>query len=205
MPRNFDVLEFSLIYGSLMGGLLLPFVLLGLAIPYAVLRARDSREHPDPQLGLKAALHYFLSVSLLLFLTGLTVVSVDLITREGRPGRDPDTDAIRTGLALAASGAAFASLHLILLSRSNDHRNPIARRTFTGWRFAIHGLVVLFCVTACVVIVLQKTFETRTLKIFLAILLVWFPSWLVHLVLLWIRSTGPRFEPPRFNRSVDEP
>src|SRR5205085_1642989 len=65
---------------------LLPFILPGLAIPYAVLRARDSREHPDSQLGLKVGLYYFLSVGILQLLSGLTVISVDLLTREDARG-----------------------------------------------------------------------------------------------------------------------
>jgi hypothetical protein len=192
--RDPQFLQFTLL-GSVVWITLIPFVLLGLAIPYIVLRARDSREHPDPQLGLKAALHYFLSVSLLLLLTGLTVIAVDLLTREDAPrGQVEDYEVIRTGVALASSGAAFAFLHFILLTGTDDRRNPIARRTFTGWRFAIHGLVVVSCVTTCLVIVLQKDFKWQTVKGLLGVLLVWFPSWIVHLALLWVRATGYRPE-----------
>jgi len=192
--RDFRWLDVALL-GSFVWITLIPFVLLALAIPYIVLRTRDSHEHPDPQLGLKAALHYFLSASILLFLTGLTVISVDLLTREaGAGGRGDDNEAIRTGVALACSGAAFAFLHFLLLTGTDDRRNPIARRTFTGWRFAIHGVVVVSCVTTCLVLVIQKDFKWQTLKGFLAILLVWFPSWIVHLGLLWVRATGYRPE-----------
>jgi uncharacterized membrane protein SpoIIM required for sporulation len=189
--RFFD----AALLGTILLFALVPAAVLSLAIPYAVLRARDSHEHPDSQLGLKAALHYFLSVSILLFLTGLSVISVDLLTREDAVGgRGDDTQAIRTGVALACSGAAFAFLHFILLTGTDDRRNPIARRTFTGWRFAIHGLVVLTFVTLCLVSIIQQDFKWKTLKGFLAVLLVWFPSWIVHLGMLWVRATGYRPE-----------
>src|SRR5262247_3661522 len=114
MP-NLGVLELGLLT-SLLWASFLPLVLLGLAIPYAVLRARDSREQPDSQLGLKAGLHYFLSVGILQFLTGLSIIALDLITRDDRVGRRADDEATRVGIAVAAVGAAFAFLHLILLT-----------------------------------------------------------------------------------------
>jgi len=179
-----------------------PFVLLGLAIPYAVLRVRDSQEQPDSQLGLKTALHYFLSVGILQFLAGLSLIVVDLITREDRRGGgDNEGDTLRIGAALAAVGAAFAFLHLILLVGTNDDHKPIVRRTFTGWRFAIHGLVVLSSGTAWVVTIVQKNSLWRDVKPYVAILLVWFPSWLIHLILLWKRALGYR---PERIRSISD-
>src|SRR5262249_46610685 len=105
-------------------------------------------------------------------------------------GRAASDQAIRIGAAIAVAGAAFAFLHLLLLTGTDDRRNPIARRTFTGWRFAIHGLVVLFAITACLVTLVQDKSTWRDAKGYLAILLVWFPSWLVHIVLLETRAFG---------------
>ncbi|MBI1917270.1 MAG: hypothetical protein HYS12_21430 [Planctomycetes bacterium] len=181
----------------------LPFLLLGLAIPYAVLRARDSREQPDSQLGLKAALHYFLSVGILQFLTGLSFICWYLITIEDRVARQGnDENTLRTGAALAAVGAAFAFLHLILLVGTDDDRKPIVRRTFTGWRFAIHGLVVLFSVTAWLVTIIQKDAHWKDVKPYFAIFLVWFPSWMIHVFLLWKRAIG--YRPDRVRSISDE-
>jgi hypothetical protein len=69
---------------SLIALTLAPLLLLGLAIPYAVLRLRDSRnvEH-DPQLGMKAALYFSFSLAILISLTGLTVLVVDLFSGGG--------------------------------------------------------------------------------------------------------------------------
>src|SRR5437667_8120455 len=103
MP-NRGFLEVGVLWS--VGLVVLPFVLLGLAIPYAVLRARDSRDQPDSQLGLKTGLHYFLSVGILQFLTGLTIIAVDLITRENRKDGGSEGDVLRVGAALAAVGAA---------------------------------------------------------------------------------------------------
>jgi hypothetical protein len=59
---------------------LAPFALLGLAIPYAVLKSRDARaEEHDPEIGLKSALYFIFSLAILIVLTGLTVLVVDAL------------------------------------------------------------------------------------------------------------------------------
>src|SRR5262245_43032249 len=84
--RDFD--EFFFRSGIMMGvmaWLLIPLALLGLAIPYAVIRFRDARgESQDPQVGIKCALYFFFSLALLLFETGLTIIVVDLMLDRGR-------------------------------------------------------------------------------------------------------------------------
>jgi hypothetical protein len=200
MP-NLGLFELGLLSSLVFWVSFVPFVLLGLAIPYAVLRGCDSREQPDSQLGLKTALHYFLSVGILQFLTGLSVIAVDLSTRTDRQDAQGDYDAIRMGAALAAVGAAFAFLHLVLLVLTNDDSKPVVRRTFTGWRFAIHGLVVLSSATAWMVIIAQKNSTWKDVKPYAALLLVWFPSWVLHLILLWKRALGYR---PERIRSISD-
>jgi hypothetical protein len=167
----------------------------------------------DPQIGVKTALHYFCSAGILMVLMGLTIVFVDLFTREDRamqfgpPGVGQrmravdDSEAIRTGVAIMVTGFAFAVLHGLLLTGTNDRKYPAARRAFTGTRLAIHGLVVLFCLTMLIVLLVQPRFEFGTIKPFLAALLVWGPSWVVHLVLL-IAGT-PRLKVTRESLGLD--
>src|SRR4051794_33367841 len=82
--------ELAGVAGGLMVLSLSPFVLLGLAIPYAILKLKDARgiEH-DPQIGLKAVLHFVWSLCILLFLTGLTTLVIDLITEKASPPPTP--------------------------------------------------------------------------------------------------------------------
>jgi hypothetical protein len=193
-----------------------PMLLMALAIPYAVLRLRDSRsEHQDPQVGLKSGLHFFLSVGIVLALSGLTFVVVDLL--KDKPGipvpagpagpafRQPVAQAEtfsttqRNGWAMVVSGVAVALFHLLLLVvMTNDRHWPAPRRIFTGWRFAIHGLVVVYALTATIVTLFQKELNREELKRFLGTLAVWVPSWAIHLSLLRYYSRQ-LYEPRRFS------
>lgn len=211
--------------GALLAGffvylLLAPFLLLALAIPYAILRMRDApNEFHDPQIGLKAALYFFMSAAVIVFLNGLTIIAVDVLTErklppamiptpvpapvfpgQVQPGGMPNvarpappakgsswiTPARRTGAALVVAGLVLAAAHLLLIkTTTNDARWPATRRQFTGWRFAIHGLVVMIAFIAMVVILFQEDFgDFETLKSLFGILLVWVPSWVVHYFLL---------------------
>lgn len=188
----------------LYGYLLLPVFLLTLLAGYVLLRVRDARtEERDPDIGIKAALHYFLSLSILLIVNGLTLVAVEAMTskptktervapgggfRNG-PAIKEDTSATqRTGWGLAAAGLLLSLLHFgVLKGTTNDDRRPAARHLFLGWRFAIHGLVLVITVTALVVTLFQKDFGNATIrKTFFATLLIWGPSWVIHLLLLQV-------------------
>jgi hypothetical protein len=172
---------------------LFPFLLLGLAIPYAILKARDGRlEDHDPEIGLKAVLYFLFSLAILLVLLGLTIIVIDaLVDRGGWAGREFST-AQRTGAGLVLSGFAIAVFHVVLIfGFTNDRRYPDTRRMFVGWRFAIHGLVTLTAFTMLVVQVFQKDVDFESLKPTLGTLLVWTPSWLLHLILLYIYRPAP--------------
>jgi hypothetical protein len=55
-------------------------VLVALAVAYLSLRVRDARaELPDPELGIKAGYHAFLTAGILLALTGLSISVIDLL------------------------------------------------------------------------------------------------------------------------------
>jgi hypothetical protein len=178
-----------------------PFVLLGLAIPYAILHSRDSRGlERDPHLGIKTALYFFYSLSILVVLTGLTIIAVDMVQERqglfGMPGqaRAPQStqwfnDAKRFGTGLIFAGVVFGLIQFVLLqTMTNDRRWPLPRRVFTGWRLAISGLVVLITFSALVVNLFQENVELKSLKNWLAILSVWTPAALVDLILLRYRS-----------------
>jgi hypothetical protein len=185
--------------------LVIPTLLLGLAIPYAVLRMREGKTgETDPQIGLKSALHFFCSAGILMVLFGLTIIFIDLFLREDRPrGAPPDESrAIRTGVGIMVSGFCFAVLHGLLLTGTNDRKLPATRRAFTGARFAIHGMVVLFSLTALIVSLCLPNLDFRTLKPYLATLLVWGPSWIVHMILLIVGT--PRLRVTRESLGLDE-
>src|SRR5262249_37244416 len=156
--------------GALFSGLaisslfaLLP-LLLGLAIPYAVLPYRDSRSvERDPQLGLKPPLYFSSSVSVLLFLSRFTLLSVAALLELqlfgtggggggvfGRP-RGGFTPLQRIGSAFMFAGFSFGLVQFVLIHMATNNRKwPLVRRVFGGWRMAVAGMVVLTMFTVLV-------------------------------------------------------
>jgi len=213
--------------GALFSGLaisslfaLLP-LLLGLAIPYAVLHYRDSRSvERDPQLGLKTALYFFYSVSVLIFLSGLTILAVDAL-RElqlfgtggggggvfGRP-RGGFTPLQRSGSAFMFAGFSFGLVQFVLIHMATNNRKwPLVRRVFGGWRMAVAGMVVLTMFTVLVQMLFQENVQADAIQDLFAILFVWTPAWLVDLILLRTRSQQSHQEeeppiPERFGRRL---
>jgi hypothetical protein len=190
------------VFSSLYGAILLPYLLLALAFPYAVLRLRDAHNrHPDPQLGFKAILHFMLSLAVLMILTGLTVIVVDAVLQIGevnRPAQEFPNAAQRTGAAFILSGVLFFGLALLLiLVLTTDTSPSLARRMFLGCRCAAHGLVVMFALTALLVVLFQKnafgrdTSLLEARKTFIAVLLVWGPSSVLHFSLMRLASRPP--------------
>jgi hypothetical protein len=215
-----------LMTSTLMSSLLiLPYLLLGLGFPYIVLRLRDAQNRrPDPQLGFKAAMYFFYSIALFLILTALTIFVVDFLMeldtggmlggrRQGFQGfqggrqREPFPNPTqRIALAILTSGAVFLVLHLVVILTLTKERGPsLARRTFLGWRLAVHGIVVMFGVTGLLVILFQKSdFPADELRrFFIGLLIVWLPSWFLHLVLLRVSSPTPT-DPPRIDLGGEE-
>jgi hypothetical protein len=198
-------------FGSWLSGLIFIYILVlagsmlvSLAVPYVVLRMRESRSaSPDPQIGVKAALYFFFSFGIVLFLTGLTTFVMDLLVDKRPPAVAQGlNDVQRASLGVMVSGFFFAVLHLGLVKAMTNDRNPTARRTFAGWRLAIHGMVVILAVTTILGILFQKDFGGAGLedlrKQVLGVMMVWIPSWIIHLVLLG-RHSRPLYEPSRLH------
>jgi hypothetical protein len=184
-----DLLSGFALFGLLTYAVVLaPLLLLTLALPYAVLRLNDAQNrHPDPQLGFRAAQHFFFSLGVLLALTGLSTIVVDLVQQAlepagggiaappfGQPFGQPfrpaprprsefPNDAQRTGCALILAGVLFAGIHFVLLLQlARDRRRPSpVRRVFLGCRFAVHGLVVLFALTGLLMVLFQRSDVNR--------------------------------------------
>jgi hypothetical protein len=191
--------------GAFFAMMLFPTLLLALAIPYGIMYLRNGQEGPrDPQIGIKVALYFFFSLSILLVLNGLSVFAVDaLVEPTSFPGSfDPTFGPVgtssskdlrpaqRTAGALVVAGLFFVVIHVALIkSATNDRDWPATRRLFVGWRFAIHGLVVLGAFTTLLAVLFQKRMGDADLRnTLIGILIVWVPSWLVHLLLLQFYS-----------------
>jgi hypothetical protein len=182
---------------------ILPVVLLALAVPYTVIRLKA--ESPvDPQLGAKVVFQFFFSAGVLVALAGLTTLAVDWMTREARPPEEME-NAIgritirelweegfnvtqRVGLGLLLSGLIVSAVHALLIQASSVAHRHRVRRTFVGWRFAIHGVIVMILLSVLLILILQqgafKNPLVAAVRAVNAALLVWTTSWVIHLGLL---------------------
>jgi hypothetical protein len=177
-------------------GLLVVVLLLSLVVPYFMLR-RDEASRGDTQLGLKVLFHFCFSVSLLAFLGGLTLVARGYLEEYGG-NRGPSmlTD---PGWSLAlASGALALMYYCSLRFGTNEVVFRAAGRVFTFWRFAVQNFVVI---AAAVLLALTLSDPPPRGRIqhgeyaarqwtFLAVMLVWGASWLIHLWFVWKQSVG---------------
>ncbi len=159
----------------------------GCAMP-GVQRSRDRA-----QVG---RLDYGFSLGILLSLVGLTFLVYEALEKGSSSSSSTSSSTstwsslswgTRTGLGLLASGIPTAVTHLVLiLGMTNDRRYPDTRRIFVGWRLAIHSLVVLTAYTAMMLILFLKdrSVDLSDIQLPLALMIVWLPSWLIHLILL---------------------
>jgi hypothetical protein len=188
----------------LIGVSLMPVILLALAVPYAVVRLK-AEAPPDSQLGVKVVVHFFFSAAILLMIAGVTMFAVDWMARDSLPNEDTDNVLGRTtlasitakslnmtqriGLGMILGGAIGAGVHALILFFCSDLHRQRIRRTFIGWRFAIHGVVLMFTVTLMIILFLQpeplRPPVALPLRVVTATHLVWGSSWLLHLALLF--------------------
>lgn len=178
---------------------IIPLALVGLAVPYVTARMRERTGQLDPHIGVKTAHWFFFTTGIFLMLSGLTFICVELMEIDNRPRggafmgvRAPFTEApaVRIGLALIITGGIFALLHRLLLLTTNDAQMPQVRRAFAGLRFIVSGLVVLISMAVFLSILLQVRSEFSQIKPLLGVMIVWVPSWFLHLAFLLI--TTPR-------------
>jgi hypothetical protein len=203
----------------LLGAVAPAAALVGVAVPYAVLRMRDARgDYHDPQLGLKVAYHFFFSLGILLVLVGLTVNVADLII-DDKPAQRPQfgvvgmpmpvpanpkadgrllTPNMRTGWALVSSGLLFAVVFgLSAQLGTNVRRFPAVRRVFVGWRLVAAGIAVVAAVTTLAVWLFMKDQPEKLYEIALATLAVWAPTLAVHVFLMQRYAKAEYYVPPK--------
>ncbi len=187
----------------LVSALLAVVLLLSLVLPYFPLR-RSAGAKGDAQLGLKVLLQFCFSVCTLLFLLGVTIVVrglfEDFSSARGAGGLGRGTYPYEVGGYLAGAALILAGMYLASLHYGTDERLcPAVGRFYTFWRFAVHNLVIITAVCLLAVTVAEpppnrqpfyNEYMTRQ-WVLMATLLIWGPSWLVHLWLVWKETTVP--------------
>lgn len=135
----FDVLD---LLGPmfLIGPVLLWLVVLGPLLLYPIARWKAAREGaPDPQLGIKVALHYFALIALQLVLFAAAMILYTLFSKADAKG-----GLYRMGFGLLIPAGGVLAAHVALLARTNEHDYPGVRRVFLGYNLVITGLLGFF-------------------------------------------------------------
>jgi hypothetical protein len=115
------------------------FLVLAPLILYLIARARAARDPiPDPQLGLKFALHYFAMSSFQVLLAGGSLLIYNLIS----PGTaEKGTSGYRIAMGLIIPAGLVLAAHVGLLKRTTDDALPGVRRLFWGYNMLVTGML----------------------------------------------------------------
>ena len=139
---------------ALAGGLvfisLLPMTLIGLAFAYLALRIRDAKaDPPDPELGIKSAYYFFVTVGVLLALTGLTVSVGDLIADAfEKPAAKQQQFNNQGGGFGQPKGGPFVQPAPMQMNPGNDPFDSVSQRLawpliISGSLFGVLGVLLL--------------------------------------------------------------
>jgi|GEM_PF-1973988 len=112
-------------------------VLVWMGLLYVIARWRNSKAaYPDPQLGLKFALHLFRFHGFQLLLGGLFAI-VYAVLHKG----DGKGDIVRTAAGLLVAGGLVFGSHTLFLTKTNQDSFPLVGRMFGGLNLIVTGVV----------------------------------------------------------------
>lgn len=166
---------------EMFGGLFVVMLLAYSIIPlfpfvYVLLRWKQGREGepPDPQLGLKVALHYFatlgLHVLLMAAVAGLYSFLID--------GDRAAETLLRTAAGLALGGGVVYGVHRALLGRLTDTATrPNVARMFAGLNLVLCGLVGMGALLTITVLLLQEDTPEDPFKLAIVLMVVYLAGW----------------------------
>jgi len=146
---------------------LFPFV-------YVLLRWRQARDGgaPDPQLGLKVAIYYFMTIGLHVVLMALALGLYGLIV-----DRAPES-MMRAAVGLLLGGGIVYGLHRAILSRVVDAaRRANVARVFAGLNVVLCGLIGMGALIGTSVLLLQEQVPEDAFKVAGVVMVVYLGAW----------------------------
>lgn len=148
---------------------LFPFV-------YVLLRWRQAREGetPDPQLGLKVALHYFATIGWHIALMATVLLLYSFVVDNSRV----QETFVRMGAGLLLGGMIVYGLHRALIARMTDSASrPNVTRVFKGLNLVLTGLIGMAALVALCVMITQEEIPEEPFKIGGVLALVYLGAW----------------------------
>lgn len=181
MDFFFSTLEATL-FTAFVALILLPIGVLGGAAYWSGRwRERGPYERPDPQWGLKVALHFLISCGWMICLAGLMMALADQLTlKDGFEWRSET----RRALSIALAGALFTGgSYWLLAARTNHFVRPRAGRSFANIRLLLIGLIFLLGFAGALGSGLAGAhgWQGDSPLRFASVVLVAVPAWVFHL------------------------
>lgn len=166
---------------EMFGGVVMMMLLVYSLLPlfpfvYVVLRWRQGREGetPDPQLGLKVALHYFATIGLHVVLMALVAVLYSFLIDSSRGS----TELVRMGAGLLIGGGIILGGHQTLLRSFTDSATrPNVARVFAGLNLVLCGLIGMGALLGASVMLCQEDTPEQSFKLVLVLMAVYLGTW----------------------------
>lgn len=115
--------------------------MLWMGLLYVIARWRNNRAAvPDPQLGLKFALHLFRFHGYQLMLLGGFLLLFTVLLKKGEYGPTRG-DMARPAFAFLVAGGLVYGAHTLGLAKTNQAQHPLVGRLFGGLNLIVTGLV----------------------------------------------------------------
>ena len=148
---------------------LFPFV-------YVILRWRQTREGetPDPQLGLKVALHYFATIGWHIALVAGFLLLYSFTVDSSRM----QEVFLRMGVGLLLGGGVVHGVHRALIARMTDSATrPNVTRVFKGLNLVLTGLIGMGAFVGLCVLITQEEIPEDPFKFAAVLAVVYLGAW----------------------------
>lgn len=163
---------------------------LWMVVIYIVARWRNNRAPvPDPQLGIKFALHLFRFHGYQLLLLGGTMVLFTVLMKTERGGGRGDI--FRPAAAFLVAGGIVFGIHTLALTKTNQAQYGMMGRLFGGLNLLVTGLVGFIGLIFALQVLFAKGEGGNVSRMAWSIVLVYCTAWGVQGAMLGKIMLGP--------------
>jgi hypothetical protein len=147
--------------------------LLWMGLLYVIARWRNNKAAiPDPQLGLKFAMHLFRFHGFQLLLGGIFLVVFTILHKgEGRG------DIMRTAMGLLVVGGLVFGVHTLVLTKTNQDSFTLVGRLFGGLNLIVTGVVGFIALVVAFQMLFQKGEHGDEARLVWSLVLTYVTAW----------------------------
>lgn len=143
---------------------------------YVILRWRNNRAPvPDPQLGLKFALHLFRFHGYQLLLVGGTMLLFTVLMKSERGSARGDI--FRPAAAFLVAGGIVFGVKTLMLTKTNQERFTLVGRVFAGGNLLVTGLIGFVGLVFALQVLFAKGEAGNVARVAWSIVLVYCTAW----------------------------